>query len=213
MATSVSLFIGLGPNGDVTEEELRKHFYAVAPPQDVRMRGSIAFVDADNAADADLYIEKLNGTHINTSRLLVKLDQKEQFKRSEGMSVFIGLGPNGNDVTEGEIREACGDVAPIKAFRKNGGLAFIDAESPEDAAKFVAKLDGITINSAHLSVQISRPGGIRGGPSRGGRGGGRGGRGGSNFGGGGGGYGGGRGGGGDGGYGGGRGGGGDGGAY
>ena len=191
MSETISLFIGLGPNGDVTEGELQAHFAEIAPPGEVRMRGSIAFVDARNAADADKYISQLNGTYINSSRLFVKLDQKEDFKprtETEGTSVFIGLGPNGDAVSEEDIRAACGDVAPFKGFnRKNPGLAFIDTDNAGDAQKFVEKLNGVTINSVRLSVNISRGRGGGGGGGRGGRGGdrgGRGGRGGHGFGGG-----------------------------
>lgn len=74
-----SLFIGLGPNGDVTEDALKKKLeetIRVAGP--VRMRGSCAFCDVETYEDGDKAIKELNGSYIETSRLSVQWSKEKR---------------------------------------------------------------------------------------------------------------------------------------
>lgn len=67
-----SLFVGLGPRGDVSEAELRKAIEAVCPVVDVRIRGSCAFVDVATEEEGQRVIDKCSGTTINASRLSIQ---------------------------------------------------------------------------------------------------------------------------------------------
>lgn len=77
------MFIGLGPNGDVTEELLRAKLEEVCPITSIRMRSSCAFADVSCDREGDKLIEKLNGSYINTSRLSVQHSNRDH-RRVEG---------------------------------------------------------------------------------------------------------------------------------
>jgi RNA recognition motif-containing protein len=72
-------------------------------------------------------------------------------------SVFVGLGPNGRDITEEALREFLEKSVPIGSIRVRGTCAFADVETDEDAQKLIAEANDQHLGSARLSVQLSRP--------------------------------------------------------
>ena len=175
-----TLFFGLGPAGDVTEELLKAKCEEVAPVTELRMRGRCAFIDVADDETAQKMVAALNNEHINSSRLSVQVshasagttsrrNDRGGDRRGGGDGIFIGLGPKG-DVTEDDLKARIEEVAPIKALRMRGQCAFLDCETDQDARKVIESLDQQYINSSRLSVQYSRQNQDRSG--RGGRGGG-----------------------------------------
>ena len=182
-----TLFFGLGPAGDVTDELLKAKCEEVAPVTEVRMRGRSAFVDVEDDETAQKMVAALNNEHINSSRLSVQVSHASAGTvpapraergggggggggRRNGDGIFIGLGPRG-DITEDDLKARIEQVAPIKALRMRGQCAFLDCETEEDARKVIESLDQQTINTSRLSVQYSRMNQDRERGGRGGRGG------------------------------------------
>lgn len=84
-------------------------------------------------------------------------------------SMFVGLGPNGRNITEEQLKDFLGKYAPISSVRVRGTCAFADVETDEDAQKLIAEANDQYLGEARLSVQVSRP--KAGGPVGGSRGG------------------------------------------
>eukprot|EP00331_Platyophrya_macrostoma_P000639 CAMPEP_0176406104 /NCGR_PEP_ID=MMETSP0127-20121128/692_1 /TAXON_ID=938130 /ORGANISM="Platyophrya macrostoma, Strain WH" /LENGTH=233 /DNA_ID=CAMNT_0017785205 /DNA_START=35 /DNA_END=738 /DNA_ORIENTATION=+ len=78
------------------------------------------------------------------------------------ISLFIGLGPNGRNVTEDQIRDLLSQYAPVQSIRCRGTCAFADVETEEDADKVIQGADQQYIGNARLSVQVSKQRGDQG---------------------------------------------------
>ncbi len=71
-------------------------------------------------------------------------------------SLFIGLGPKGEYMTEDEIRAKLEESVPVTAIRKRGTCAFADVATEDQADKLIADMNGQYIGEARLSVQMSK---------------------------------------------------------
>lgn len=83
------------------------------------------------------------------------------------VSIFIGLGPSGRDITEQQIRDFLEQYVPIQSIRCRGTCAFADVESEADAQKLIDAADKQHIGNARLSIQVSRPRGGQNGAAAG----------------------------------------------
>jgi hypothetical protein len=108
--TGTLLYVGLGPNGhDVTQDALVRHLAAFGAVTSVAMRGSFAIVEAASVADAVRLCRDASGTMLQGCQLSVREDrgssrgdvaQSRGPAEPTGTSLFVGLGPNGHDVTQ-----------------------------------------------------------------------------------------------------------------
>jgi hypothetical protein len=99
-----TLFIGLGPRGDVTEEVLQEKLDQICPTK-LRFRGACAFCDVAES-DAERLIKALNGTYVKGTKLAVKLSQDEVVAERDG------------DRRRGEIRARTRDPQKDSFHRK-----------------------------------------------------------------------------------------------
>lgn len=72
-------------------------------------------------------------------------------------SLFVGLGPNGRDIKEDQLKEFLEQYAPVASVRVRGTCAFADVETDEDAQKLITEANDQHLGVARLSVQLSRP--------------------------------------------------------
>ena len=79
-------------------------------------------------------------------------------------SLFIGLGPRGEAMTEEEIKAKLEESVPIIALRKRGTCAFADVADEAQADKLIREMNGQYIGEARLAVQMSKD--KRNGPRR-----------------------------------------------
>jgi RNA recognition motif-containing protein len=72
-------------------------------------------------------------------------------------SMFVGLGPNGRNITEDQLKDFLGKYVAISSVRVRGTCAFADVETDEDAQKLIAEANDQYLGEARLSIQVSRP--------------------------------------------------------
>jgi hypothetical protein len=107
-------------------------------------------------------------------------------RQSNGIELFVGLGPKGADITEQAIKAKLEETGiPVLDVRKRGTAAFVDVATADQAEQVISQMNGQFIGESRLSVNLSKAAGgapRRGGGGRGGEyngGGARGGRGGA----------------------------------
>eukprot|EP00758_Cryptobia_borreli_P016299 Tbor_TRINITY_DN6098_c2_g2::TRINITY_DN6098_c2_g2_i3::g.10405::m.10405 len=71
-----SLFIGLGPRREVTEDDIYNAVSRITRVLAIRMKGACAFCDVASMSDADRVVEKLDGIMIRETRLTVQLSHR-----------------------------------------------------------------------------------------------------------------------------------------
>lgn len=167
-----SIFIGLGPNGsDITETQLREYLEQHVPIQSIRCRGTCAFADVETDADAQKLIDAANDQYLGAARLSVQVSRPRGapvgHARSGPVSLFIGLGPQGTNVTDDELRAKLEEAAPVAAIRRRNECAFVDVANGADAERMISQLRGAMLGPCRLSVQYSKDNKNQGG--RGGR--------------------------------------------
>eukprot|EP00672_Neobodo_designis_P026000 CAMPEP_0174851722 /NCGR_PEP_ID=MMETSP1114-20130205/23555_1 /TAXON_ID=312471 /ORGANISM="Neobodo designis, Strain CCAP 1951/1" /LENGTH=101 /DNA_ID=CAMNT_0016086277 /DNA_START=35 /DNA_END=337 /DNA_ORIENTATION=- len=67
-----TVFIGLGPRGEITEQMLRDRIEQVCDAT-IRYRGACAYCDLPTHDDVTRVIKALNGVYIGNSKVVVKL--------------------------------------------------------------------------------------------------------------------------------------------
>lgn len=83
MSAPVSVFLGLGPRGDITEQILKERIEEVCQLVSLRMRERFAFADCASMADAEALVQKLNGVRINSSTLTVQISKRDDPRRND----------------------------------------------------------------------------------------------------------------------------------
>ena len=101
-----------------------------------------------------------------------------QTQQRSGVELFVGLGPQGGNITEQAIKAKLEESGiALLDVRKRGTAAFVDVANADQAEQVISKMNGQFIGEARLAVNLSN-GGSRGGRGGGGAGFSRGGRGG-----------------------------------
>lgn len=86
--------------------------------------------------------------------------------------LFVGLGPNGRDVTKEQLGAFLGRFGAVQEVRCIGTRAFADVATDADADAIIAGADKQQLGSVRLAVHLDRQGGAPGarGPERAARG-------------------------------------------
>lgn len=170
-------FIGLGPKGDrVTESELLELLNGSSElgncVLELRSRGSCAFATLAEGVDGGLFCQTFDGKTVNDCRLSIQPARDRRAEaaavqrggaggsgvENDGLTVFIGLGPQHATVTDEALRSSLEENGgPVNGeIRRRGQCAFADFHNTTDANRAVSTLHGITLGECRLSVQISR---------------------------------------------------------
>jgi hypothetical protein len=176
-----TVYVGLGPRGDsVAAERLSDAFEAYGGVLRVTHRGRFALVEMNDARTATAVINALDNTQVDGVTLRLRADAREAEGTSAGFSdrrrieptgtsLFVGLGPNGHEVTQDALVKHLAPFGAVSSVVLRGSFAIVEAASVVDAARLCREASGTMLLSCRLSVREDQ-GGSRGGSFAGGRG-------------------------------------------
>lgn len=161
------MYVGLGPRGEsVASERLSDACEAYGGVLRVTHRGRFALVEMSDAGAAAAVINGLDNSQMDGVTLKVREDARGNAaafgdrRRAEptGTSLFVGLGPNGREVTQDALLGHLAAFGAVKNASMRGSFAIVEAASVADAARLCREASGSLLQTCRLSVREDRGG-------------------------------------------------------